>query len=70
MSLPEVSELERKWANSECQNCPKADKNLWLIAAKPCVEKKRIVYLGSFCAVRCQIEKKSLRIKESSEGVV
>ena len=51
-SLPEVSEkLKKKWENSECKDCPKGDKNLYLISSKPCVEKQRIVMKGNFCVI-------------------
>ncbi len=62
MSLPEVSKLKEKWANSECQTCSMGDLNLYLISGKPCVEKQRITKKGSFCAVRPE---SSVRIKES-----
>jgi hypothetical protein len=66
-SLPEVSELERKWANSECQDCPNGDKNLWLIAGRPCTFKKRIVMKGGFCVVTHEVRGKTVRIKETGE---
>jgi hypothetical protein len=48
-SLPEVSE---KWDNSECKDCPIGDKSLYRVSGKPCLEKKRIVMKGSFCAIK------------------
>lgn len=43
-------------------NCSMGDLNLYLVSGKPCVEKRRIVKTGSFCAVRPE---SSVRIKDS-----